>query len=405
VSVKIRQVAPRETEEYYRAIEFPFSDVWDPEELELEKPLMDPQRMVTAEEDGVLVGGGASYTLNMTIPGGSAGTAGVTWIGVMPTHRRRGILTGMMAYLHEDAHRRGEPLAALWAAESAIYPRFGYGLAAPDQELQIDRGRATWADPRRLNGRARLIAAEAAPAQFGAVYETERAKRPGMVERNDAWWRQRLFDSKERRNGAGPLFHIVYEGATGVEGYVAYRVKHDWAPGGRTLLTVLELMATSEDAYRGIWSYCFGVDLVDRIRARHRPIDEPLPWMLADFRRLEAQTSDALWLRLVEVDAALSARTYAAEGSVVFEVADAGCPWNTGRHRLEAGPDGAACAPSDAEPDIRLDVRDLGAAYLGGVEFGLLLSAGRVEECRAGAVARADAMFRWRPYPWCASVF
>jgi predicted acetyltransferase len=404
VSVKIRQVAPHETDEYFRAIEFPFSDVWDPEELELEKPLMDPERMVTAEEDGVLVGGGAAYTLEMTVPGGSLGTAGVTWIGVMPTHRRRGILTRLMAHLHDDAHRHGEPLAALWAAESVIYPRFGYGLAAPDLELQVDRGRSAWADPKPLKGRARLVTAEAAPAQFGAVYDAERARRPGMVARNIDWWRQRLFDSKERRDGAGPLFHIVYEGAGGVEGYVAYRVKHDWGHGN-TVLTVLELMAATEDAYRGIWGYCFGVDLVDRIRARHRPIDEPLAWMLADFRRLDARIGDALWLRLVDVDAALSARKYSAEGSIVFDVADAGGPWNVGRHRLEAGDGGATCVRTNDEPDIRLDVRDLGAIYLGGVELGLLLSAGRVEECRPGAVARADAMFRWRPHPWCASVF
>ncbi len=404
MSVKIRTVAPHETEEYFRAIEFPFSDAWDPEELELEKPLMDPERMVAAEEDGVLVGGGAAYTFDMTVPGGSAGTAGVTWIGVMPTHRRRGILTGIMAHLHEDAHRRGEPLAALWAAESAIYPRFGYGLAAPEQDFQIDRGRSAWANPKPLRGRAKLITAEAAPAQFGAVYEQERARRPGMVVRNEDWWRQRLFDSKDRRDGAGPLFHIVYEGAGGVEGYVAYRVKLDWGQDN-SVLTVLELMATNEDAYRGIWSFCFGVDLVDRIRARHRPMDEPLPWMLADFRRLQVHTTDALWVRLVDVDAALSARRYSAPGSVVFEVTDAGSPWNAGRHSLEAGEDGAACRPTGAEPDIRLDVRDLGAVYMGGIELGLLVSAGRVEECRPGAVASADAMFRWRPYPWCPSVF
>jgi predicted acetyltransferase len=404
MSLKIRPVAPHEMEEYFRTIEFPFSDVWDPEELELEKPLMDPARMVAAEEDGMMVGGGAAYTFEMTVPGGSAGTAGVTWIGVMPTHRRRGILTRLMAYLHEDAHRRGEPLAALWAAESAIYPRFGYGLAAPEQEFQVDRGRSAWLHPKPLQGRARLITAEAAPAQFGAVYDRERARRPGMVARNPDWWRQRLFDSKDRRDGAGPLFHIVYEGAGGVEGYVAYRAKLDWGQGN-SVLTVLEMMATNEDAYRGLWSYCFGVDLVDRIRARHRPLDEPLPWMLADFRRFEAKTSDALWLRLIDVDAALSARRYSAAGSLVFEVADVACPWNAGRHRLEAAQDGATCVATDADPDLRLDVRDLGAIYLGGVELGVLVNAGRVEECRPGAAARADAMFRWRPYPWSPSVF
>ena len=166
------------------------------------------------------------------------------------------------------------------------------------------------------------------------------------------------------------MFHVVYEGASGVEGYVAYRVNHDWAaPLGGGILKVVELMATTPDAYRGVWTYCFSVDLVSRIQARHRPIDDPLPWMLADYRRLDARPSDALWLRLVDVDAALSARHYSAEGNIVFEVADANCPWNAGRHHLDAGPDGATSSPTDAEPDLRLDVRDLGAAYLGGVEL------------------------------------
>jgi predicted acetyltransferase len=322
----------------------------------------------------------------------------------MPTHRRRGILTRIMAHIHDDAHRRGEPLAALWAAESAIYPRFGYGQAAPEQELQIDRAWSRWAHPRPLRGRTRLVTAEAAPALFDAVYEKVRARRPGMMARNPDWWRQRLFDSKERRNGAGPLFHVVYEGAGGVEAYVAYRARLDWGERDN-VLTIVEMMSTNEDAYRGIWSYSFGVDLIDRIRARHRPIDEPLPWMLADFRRLQARTGDGLWLRLLDVNAALVARRYSAVGSIVFEVADATCPWNAGRHHLEVSEDGATCTPTDAETDIRLDVSDLGAAYLGGVEFGLLAGAGRVEEKRDGALARADAMFRWRPHPWCPSVF
>jgi predicted acetyltransferase len=406
MAVRIRTVAPEEIPAVFRAGGIAFSDEWDPDEMDAEAGLMARERMVTAEDGGTLVAQGGAFEFQMTVPGGSVPTAGVTWIGVLPTHRRRGILTGMMAHIHEMAHRGGEPLAALWAAESLIYPRFGYGLAAPDQEFEIARGQTEWARPAEATGAVRLIEATDAPATFAPVYDRELRRRPGMVPRNPQWWKVRLLDNKKRRAGSSPLFHVIHEGASGVDGYVAYRVKHDWStPLSGGLVKVVELVANSDDAYRALWSYCFNIDLTARIQARHRPMDDPLAWMLADFRQLEVRRLDALWIRLVDVDAALAGRRYSAADAVVFEVSDGQCPWNAGRHLLEGGPDGATCAPTDAAPDLRLDVRDLGATYLGGVEFGLLAAAGRVEECRPGAVARVDAMFRWRPLPWCPSVF
>jgi predicted acetyltransferase len=406
MAINIRTVGPDEIAAFFGVGGIAFSDEWDPDEMEAERGLMATERMVTAEDDGTLVAQGGAFEFEMSVPGGSVPTAGVTWIGVLPTHRRQGILTGMMSHIHEMARQGGEPLAALWAAESLIYPRFGYGLAAPDQEIEIARGQTAWAKPAEPAGGVRLIEARAAAAAFAPVYDGELGRRPGMVPRDEQWWKVRLLDSKERRAGASPLFHVVHEGSSGIDGYVAYRVKHDYStPLSGGLVKVVELIANSDDAYRALWSYCFNIDLTARIQARHRPMDDPLAWMLADYRQLEVRPLDALWVRLVDVDAALAARRYSAPDAVVFDVIDGQCPWNAGRHRLEGGPDGATCAPSDADPDLRLDVRDLGATYLGGVEFGLLAAAGRVEECRPGAIARADAMFRWRPLPWCPGVF
>jgi predicted acetyltransferase len=406
MSLKIRPVSPEEVPEFFRANGVSFSTEWNPAELELEQTLMEPERMVTAEDDGLLVGTGGAFSFDMTIPGASAPTAGVTWIGVVPTHRRRGILTAMMAHIHQDAHRRGEPLAALWAAESLIYPRFGYGLASRDQEFEIERGQTAWLQTKPAPGRLRLIEPEAAPSQFPAVFDQELRRRPGMIPRSEGWWRLRLLDIKDRRGGNSPMFHVVYEGGSGLEGYVAYRVKHDRShpvPGAR--VKVHELMATTEDAARALWTYCFNVDLTVGVYAGHRPLDDPLPWMLADYRRLRARPLDALWLRLIDVDAALAARRYSADDALVFDVTDSTCPWNAGRHRLESRLGEVNCAPTDAEPDIQVDVQDLGAVYLGDVELTLLAAAGRVQELRPGAIARADAMFRWRPLPWCPSIF
>ena len=346
MSVKIRPVKAKELPEFFRANGVAFSDEWDPVELELEQTLMARDRMVTAEDDGSLVGSGAAFSFDMTIPGASAPTAGVTWIGVLPTHRRRGILTEIMDHIHSDAHKRGEPLAALWAAESAIYPRFGYGLAAPDQEFEVERGRTAWLRTKPITGQVRLIEAEAAPERFGAIYDRERLRRPGMIARNQGWWRLRLLDVRQRRDGTSPLYHVIHQGASGADGYVAYRVRHDWSgshPGG--VVKVLELMASTEEASRALWAYCFDIDLTVRIQARHRPLDDPLPWMVADYRRLRALTRDALWLRLVDVDAALAARKYSAEDVLVFEVTDASAPgipagtgWRLGRMGSPAPP-------------------------------------------------------------------
>jgi predicted acetyltransferase len=406
VTLTFRPPAPAEMPEFYRVGEYAFSDAWDPEELEAESGLLARERLVTAEEDGRLVCQGGAFEFQMAVPGGSARCSGITWIGVLPTHRRRGILTGMMSYLHQMAHEAGEPVAALWAAESAIYPRFGYGMAAADVDLEIERDKARWAATRETTGRVRLIDAKDAAAAYGPVYEHELARRPGMMPRDERWWAVRLLDTKERRDGASNLFHAVHEGPAGIDGYVAYRVKYQQGkadPG--SVVKVLELVANTEDAYRAVWNFCFNIDLSVKIQARHRPADEPLAWMLADFRQLQVRQTDGLWVRLVDVDAALSARRYAVEGSLVIEVVDDGCPWNAGRHHLEGAMYGAHCSATNAEPDLRLDVRDLGATYLGGVDFTLLAAAGRVEECTPGALSRADAMFRWRPAPWCPAVF
>src|ERR1700730_2731588 len=215
MNLKIRPVAPEEVPEFFRANALAFSDEWIPAELELEQTLMEPERMVTAEADGELVGTGGAFSFEMTVPGASTATAGVTWIGVVPTHRRRGILTALMAHIHQDARRRGEPLAALWAEESLIYPRFGYGLAARDQEFEIERGQTAWLQTKPPQGLLRLIEPEAAPTQFPAVFDQELRRRPGMIPRSEGWWRLRLLDIKDRRGGHNPLFPLVYAGGAG----------------------------------------------------------------------------------------------------------------------------------------------------------------------------------------------
>jgi len=226
-----------------------------------------------------------------------------------------------------------------------------------------------------------------------------------MWRRHEGFWRHDTADHERWRDGFGALFFALHRAGGQDDGYVVYRLKSDWENGlaGGTL-RISELMSESAGAYTDLWRYCLGVDLIDKLDAWPRPLDEPLRYMLAEPRRLKTLVGDSLWIRVVDVPAALAARRYSQSGSVVFEVRDAFCPWTEGRYLLEGGPDGATCAPTGREPDLAVSAEDLGAAYLGGVRFSVLQRAGRVDG-EPNAIRRADAMFAWDPLPWCPTVF
>jgi predicted acetyltransferase len=314
----------------------------------------------------------------------------------------------MMQRQLNDVRERGEAWASLWASESIIYGRFGYGLAAEGVDLEIDRLRTgiAFEAPRSSNGRLRLVTREQALEAWPALYDEVLAATPGMFTRSKTWWEKKLLREKDPPGGpGGTRFFVQYEETGRVRGYARYRTRggDDGGMPNGTLL-VGELMAADDGTYAALWRYLFGVDLMSTIRAHLRRVDEPLVHMLADSRRLVRHPHDSLWVRLVNVPAALEARRYSQEGRIVFDVRDPFCSWVEGRYELEAGPEGARCAPTDAEPDITLSAADLGAAYLGGARLTTLRRAGRVEGDWA-SLRRADAMFAWDPQPWCPEVF
>jgi predicted acetyltransferase len=320
----------------------------------------------------------------------------------MPSHRRRGILREFMRRQLEDVHRRGEAIAALWASESAIYGRFGYGLAAPNAQIRADRAAFGFRDDPGPSGVVRLVDAAEAKARFPEVYERVRPRKPGMLTRTEHWWEQhRLSDPEHHRDGASRRFYALLELEGRAEGYALYRVKNEWEAGvPQGQVRVLEAVATSPAATRELWRFVFGIDLTTRVDMWTFDPQSPLVLMVADPRRLHLTISDGLWLRLVDVDAALRAREYGGGGSIVLEVRDEICPWNNGRYR--AGEDAGG---TDDEPELRLDVADLASAYLGGFDVARLAAAGRVDELRDGAVARATSIFRTLVPPHCPEVF
>jgi predicted acetyltransferase len=387
--------------EFIRLVEAAFGGEPHEEEIERWGRTLEPERMLWVSDGDLKVATAGAFTFQLTIPGGELPAAGVTVVGVLPSHRRRGILTQMMREQIDDVRSREEPLAILWASEASIYGRFGYGLATKAAKITLDRDRAVFRDRSDPVGATRLVTLEQAGNLIPDVFDRVRAETPGMFARSRTWWEAgQLADPEHARQGAGPLFCAVLDLDGEPEAYALYRLKGNWDEGvPKSTLRVREVMATSPVALREIWRFLVGVDLVAQVEAWGLPPDYPLFLMLTEARRLRMTLGDALWLRLVDVEAALAARSYADTEPVSIEVRDSFCEWNEGVWRV---PDAER---TDDEPDLHIDAADLGSVYLGGISFAELAGAGLVEELREGAVARADALFRTAVTPWCPEVF
>ena len=361
------------------------------------------ERMHAAWSDGTVAGGAGAFDFTLTVPGGDLRTAGVTVVGVLPTHRRRGILRALMRAQLDDAYERGEPLAALWASEETIYGRFGYGLASFCGEITLAHEHNSFAQPFEPQGTLRLIDADDALEAIPPVFERIRPEWPGMFSRNRLWWENReIADPEERRDGAGPKRWVAYERDGSLEGYAVYRHKPGFEAGTTNAeLRVLEAFGTTPEALRDVWAYLLAIDWIATTKSFLLPPDHALFMLLATPRRARYRMGDGLWVRLLDVGAALSGRVYQGDEPIVFEVADEFCPWNEGRWKLEGG----RAERTKDEPDLRLPVQSLGSALLGGVSFASLRRAGRLAEVKDGAIARGDSLFRWDRHPWCPEIF
>lgn len=362
------------------------------------------ERMHAIRVDGEVVGGGGAFPFRLTVPGGAVPAGGVTVIGVLPTHTRRGLLRELVRAQFDDMHARGEHVAYLWASDDRIYGRFGYGVASFTLAGQVMRDRGAFALPFEPRGALRLVPLDEARMLVPDVYERVALEHPGMFARGGAWWDLRpLQDVPERREaGAGAKNCVVYEVEGRAEGYGIYRVHQKFEDGLATgFVDVQEAMGATPDATAAVWRYLLDIDWMRSVRVRLLPVDHPLLLLLAEPRRLQARVGDGLWVRLVDVGEALRARGFRDAPPVVVEVVDAMCPWNEGRWRV--GPEGVE--RTEGAPDLRCDVRELGSVYLGGFTWGELAQAGRVEAVSEGGVARADALFASDRAPWCPEIF
>jgi predicted acetyltransferase len=403
VDIAIRTISPEEFEAHVQVITAAFGGTARSEDIERERIVAEVDRSLAAFDGAEIVGGASAASFTLTVPGGFVRAAGVTGVGVKPTHRRQGINTALMRRQLDDIHAIGEQVAILYASEGGIYGRYGYGAGSFRYRMETEPAQTAYVRGYRAQGRTRLLPREDALSSFLPLYDAVRRERPGGIELDATWFGYRFSESHWA--GDRRWFYAAHEGVDGLDAYAVYRIQHgDHGPQGMQL-QVEEVQATSPQGYGDIWRFLFDMDLVGRVTAWSRPVDEPLLHLVREFDALNLTLRDGLWVRLVDVPAALAARRYTAQGRVTFEVRDLFCPWNEGRYVLEVGPDGASCERTDAEPELVMSVNELGAAYLGGVSFRQLHRAGRVVEERPPALALADAMFGWDPAPWCSFVF
>ena len=364
--------------------------------------LVGPDRAFVARESGALAGGCCSFPMELTTPGGRVKAAGVTMVGVQPTHRRRGVLSAMMRRQLDDCRERGEPVAYLWASEERIYGRFGYGLTALSADVEISRDRNEFFTKAPTVGRVRLFVPQQALDSVRTIYAQVSATRPGTFQRSDEWLRRRtLADAAWMRAGGGELVCALLEIDGKPAAYALYRFDAKWErnlPAG--VVRVAEAMATTPDAMRSIWRYLLDLDWCATIKAGFLPVDHPLFLLMAEPRRMRTGLRDGCFARLVDVEAALSARAYGS-GEIVLEIADGFCTWNAGRWLIR---DGQATRTQRAV-DISCDASALASAYLGGFSWAQLVASSRARPATADAVAQADRVFERRGAPWVPEIF
>jgi predicted acetyltransferase len=411
--IVLRQPSEAEFPRFIAPLSIAFNQELSPAAVENDRHTIELDRFVGALDGESVVGCAGAYTFRLTVPGGEVGAAGLTAVGVLPSHRRRGILRQMMTWLLDQARERGEPVAILWASEAAIYRRFGYGPGTIQTNIDVATDKLRFLHPVDTPGRIRIVDLDEALERVPPIYDAIRPTVPGAITRSTARWRyETLADEEWMRYGNGHKVLAIHEVDGEARGYVIYRTRGDWDhQGPKGVLTTFEVCALDPTTEQAIWQWLSGIDLIATIRGWRGPVPHPLQLMVVEPRRLSATITDGLWLRILDLPAALAARAYREAGRVVFDVTDDFCPWNAGRWQLSVGGDGTVGSASvtavdeATQPDVSLDISDLAALYLGAFRVADLVRPGRVRECRPGGIAAADALFATPVAPSTSTMF
>ena len=373
---------------------------------EVASACLERDRQLGAFDDGSLVGHSALLSHELTVPGGTVAAAGVTWVGVQPSHRRRGVMRSLLGRQLDDLVEQGEPVATLWAAEPAIYGRFGFGVASRRLVVTVPAGTTLAGDP----GPARRVALADVPDLLEAcmhVYDTIAPLVPGTISRSPEAWSESSHDDPAGRSGASPLrCAVAYDESDRPDGYVWFRTQPTWEDGTPTgTVHVHEMLAATPAAARALLDVVGNLDLMTSTHVWNLAVDDPLLALTEHTARLRARVVDQLWARLVRVEDALTARSYAAAVDLVLELTDETLPRNHGRWRLAADPTGVDVRRTRAAPDLSMDVRTLSGAYLGDDTLARAALAGLVDEHTTGAAAALVGAMRGDRAPHCPYMF
>lgn len=411
VEPQLKYITDATFESFHAAIARGFQEQHHPELLDLDRKIFDRKRMFGFKVGRRWVSTCGDFPRRLTVPGGEAvPTAGVTVVTVHPPYRRRGLLTRMMTHQLEQVAKRGEPLAALWASESLIYGRFGYGPASSRAVLGGTNRRLRFLPGVRTSGSVDEVTREEFLPIARTLHEAMRPDRPGTMLRDDNVWEFAIFDLEFARRGSSELRYVLhYDDSGDVDGYATYRFKEKFDSEPEGEVRIKEVWAEDPAAYASLWRYLLDLDLARRFHLWSAPLDEPLRHLVTDARAVETEITDNLYLRIVDVEAALRARRYAAGVDLVIEVDDPLLAANSGRYRLvtDGDPEGATAEVTrvDTKPDISMGILELGTIYLGGVALADLHRVRRVCEHTPGAVAAASTAFGWHRMPYCPDMF
>lgn len=376
-------------------------------EISNRRGVLEPPRTLAAFDGDELIATLAVHGLTMSVPGGEVAVGGVNNVSVRADYRRRGLMTSMMTAALRDIQERGEAVSALWPSEAPLYGRFGYGLASRHARLLIDGqpGTAGSASP----GEIRLMpdASAADTALLDRIYRSWYVARPGSIVRSAELWRQRLAPREDARGDTADVVCLLHRDGEEVDGYALYMARPEWSQGllpkGTTV--VLEVCARTARALAALWNHLLSVDMMATTVAPMIPVDDPGIWTLRDSRRWQTRLTDNLWIRLLDVPAALRARTYARDVDVVLEVQDDLLADNARRYRLSGGATGASCEPTAAPADLRVTAAQLGASYLGGTSLASFALTEGLEEKRSGALHEAATALSAPLAPCCIDPF
>jgi predicted acetyltransferase len=403
--MEIRTITDAESDAFFLTLSNAFGEAHpDPEEVAGDRVAMEIDRTFAAFDDGQIVGCAAIFSQQMTVAGGeTVPTAGVTMVGVLPTHRRRGVLRELMTRMLDQAADRGEPLATLFASQASIYGRFGFARSAPHLSFDVALDRVKWGTESPA-GSTRLLSREDALPAIHSIHDRAVRQRAGGVVLDPSKLANALREQDKREEKP---FYAIREDPDGhPDAFAIYRTKHEWPRGLPSVeLKVHQLVAATREGGEAMWRFLFDVDLVSKVTADTRPIDDPLLLGLDEPRALRPELDDGLFLRPLDVVAALEGRAYAADGVAALRFHDDVRPEVSGTYELAVEDGRGTCRRVERDPDVAGHIHAFGATYLGGATWSAVAAARRVDEYKPGALATLDAMFATSLAPWAITYF